>query len=80
MSARNQRNLVRRKTSMTPSETFVETLVEATARRDADGDFIGPLTQWANKEHRGQISFRPGLNWRNPTMILLAIPAATNRP
>jgi len=54
--------------------------IDAACRRDADDDFTRPLTQWTAENIWGQIWSRPGLSWRDRSMINLAILAAMNRP
>ncbi len=54
--------------------------IEAAVRRDSEDDFTSPLTQWATENIWGQIWSRPGLSWRDRSLINLAMLAAMNRP
>lgn len=54
--------------------------IDAASRRDSENDFTRPLTQWATENIWGQIWSRPGLSWRDRSLINLAMLAAMNRP
>lgn len=54
--------------------------IEAAAVRDSESDFTRPLTQWATENIWGEIWSRPGLTWRDRSLINLAMLAAMNRP
>lgn len=61
-------------------EVLGDERIEAAAVRDSKSDFTRPLTQWATENIWGQIWSRPGLSWRDRSLINLAMLAAMNRP